>query len=140
MLMSFLSAIGYGFALGVVVWLIMRRVIRLRSSNMQNTKQAINTLFTAPLIGAVGIALGLALYSPKLIRTVGGEITDLDQMRAFCFAMAAALTVIVASQLGLPVSSTHIAICGIFGVGVLRGLNQRPNKSCLSNSKSELPP
>ncbi|NLZ10555.1 MAG: inorganic phosphate transporter [Alcaligenaceae bacterium] len=72
------------------------------------------------LIGAVGIALGLALYGPKLIRTVGGEITDLDQMRAFSIAMAAAVTVIIASQLGLPVSSTHIAIGGIFGVGFLR--------------------
>jgi inorganic phosphate transporter, PiT family len=138
--MSFLSAIGYGFALGIVVWLIMRRVIRLRSSNMQNTKQAINTLFTAPLTFASGIALGLALYGPKLIRTVGGEMTDLDQMRAICVAMAAALTVIVASQLGLPVSSTHIAIGGIFGVGFLRELNQRLNKSCLSNLKSELTP
>lgn len=72
------------------------------------------------LVGAIGIAIGLALYGPKLIRTVGGEITDLDQMRAFCIAMAAALTVIVASQLGLPVSSTHIAIGGVFGVGFLR--------------------
>jgi len=72
------------------------------------------------LVGGLGIAVGLALYGPKLIRTVGGEITDLDQTRAFCVAMAAALTVIVASQLGLPVSSTHIAIGGIFGVGFLR--------------------
>jgi len=76
--------------------------------------------FWVMLIGALGIALGLALYGPKLIRTVGGEITDLDQMRAFSIAMAAAVTVIVASQLGLPVSSTHIAIGGIFGVGFLR--------------------
>lgn len=72
------------------------------------------------VVGAIGIALGLTLYGPKLIRTVGGEITELDQMRAFCIAMAASLTVIVASQLGLPVSSTHIAIGGIFGVGFLR--------------------
>jgi len=72
------------------------------------------------LIGAVGISLGLALYGPKLIRTVGSEITELDQMRAFCIAMAAAVTVIIASQLGLPVSSTHIAVGGVFGVGFLR--------------------
>lgn len=72
------------------------------------------------IIGALGISLGLTLYGPKLIRTVGGEITELDQMRAFCIAMSASLTVIVASQLGLPVSSTHIAIGGIFGVGFLR--------------------
>lgn len=72
------------------------------------------------LIGALGISLGLALYGPKLIRTVGSEITELDRTRAFCIAMAAAITVIVASQLGLPVSSTHIAVGGVFGVGFLR--------------------
>ncbi|MBW2396624.1 MAG: inorganic phosphate transporter [Deltaproteobacteria bacterium] len=71
-------------------------------------------------VGAVGIVLGLALFGPKLIRTVGSEITELDQMRAFCIAMAAAITVIIASQLGLPVSSTHIAVGGVFGVGFLR--------------------
>lgn len=71
-------------------------------------------------VGALGIALGLALYGPKLIKTVGSEITDLDQIRAFSIAMSASLTVILASQLGLPVSSTHVAIGGIFGVGFLR--------------------
>ncbi len=72
------------------------------------------------LVGAIGIAIGLALYGPKLIRTVGSEITELDKSRAFCIAMAAAITVIIASQLGLPVSSTHIAVGGVFGVGFLR--------------------
>ncbi len=76
--------------------------------------------FWVMLVGAVGIALGLALYGPKLIRTVGSEITELDKTRAFCIALAAAITVIVASQLGLPVSSTHIAVGGVFGVGFLR--------------------
>ncbi len=72
------------------------------------------------MVGAIGIAIGLALYGPKLIKTVGSEITELDQMRAFCIAMAAAITVIIASQMGLPVSSTHIAVGGVFGVGFLR--------------------
>lgn len=72
------------------------------------------------VVGALGIALGLMLYGPRLIRKVGSEITELDQMRAFCIAMSAAVTVIVASQLGLPVSSTHIAVGGVFGVGFLR--------------------
>jgi len=71
-------------------------------------------------VGAFGIAIGLALYGPKLIKTVGSEITELDQIRAFSIAMAASITVIIASQLGLPVSSTHIAIGGVFGVGFLR--------------------
>ncbi len=72
------------------------------------------------IIGAIGISLGLFLFGPKLIKTVGSEITELDQMRAFSVAMAAAITVIVASKLGLPVSSTHIAVGGVFGVGFLR--------------------
>jgi len=80
-------------------------------------------------VGALGIALGLALYGPKLIRTVGSEITELDQMRAFSVAMAASITVIIASQLGLPVSSTHIAVGGIFGVGFLREYLQETDKT-----------
>jgi len=72
------------------------------------------------MVGALGIAVGLALYGPKLIRTVGSEITELDQMRAFCIAMSAAITVIVATHFGLPVSSTHIAVGAVFGVGFLR--------------------
>ncbi len=76
--------------------------------------------FWVMAVGAIGIAIGLALYGPKLIKTVGSEITELDQMRAFSIAMAAAITVIIASQLGLPVSSTHIAVGGVFGVGFLR--------------------
>lgn len=79
-------------------------------------------------VGALGIAIGLGLYGPRLIRTVGGEITELDQMRAYSIAMAAALTVIIASQLGLPVSTTHIAIGGVFGVGFLREWLDESNK------------
>lgn len=72
------------------------------------------------MIGALGIVVGLCLFGPKVIRTVGSEITELDQMRAYCIAMSATLTVIIASQMGLPVSSTHIAVGGVFGVGFLR--------------------
>ena len=72
------------------------------------------------LVGALGLAVGLMLFGPRLIRTVGSEITELDKTRAFCIALSAALTVIIASQLGLPVSSTHIAVGGVFGVGFLR--------------------
>lgn len=71
-------------------------------------------------IGALGIAAGLALYGPKLVRTVGTEITDLDMLRAFCVSLAAAITVIIATHFGLPVSSTHIAVGAIFGVGFLQ--------------------
>jgi PiT family inorganic phosphate transporter len=72
------------------------------------------------VVGAFGIAIGLATYGPKLIKTVGSEITELDQARAWSIAMSSAIVVIIASWLGLPVSSTHIAIGGVFGVGYLR--------------------
>lgn len=72
------------------------------------------------VIGAAGITLGLALFGPRLIRTVGERITKMDTMRAYCVALSAATTVLIASALGLPVSSTHIAIGAIFGVGFLR--------------------
>jgi PiT family inorganic phosphate transporter len=85
---------------------------------------AVSTKVAIPLwvmvVGGVGISVGLALFGPRLIRTVGTEITELDQMRAFSIMMAAAITVVIASQLGLPVSSTHIAVGAIFGVGFLR--------------------
>ena len=72
------------------------------------------------ITGALGLSVGLMLFGPKLINIVGSEITRLNAMRAWCVALAAAVVVIVASWLGLPVSSTHIAIGGIFGVGFYR--------------------
>jgi PiT family inorganic phosphate transporter len=72
------------------------------------------------VIGALGISFGLFLFGPKLIRMVGGQITKLNPMRAYCVALSAAITVIMASWLGLPVSSTHIAVGGVFGVGFFR--------------------
>jgi inorganic phosphate transporter, PiT family len=71
-------------------------------------------------IGGLGIAIGLGLFGPRLIRTVGEQITKLNEIRGYCVAVAAAATVLVASGLGLPVSSTHIAIGAVFGVGFLR--------------------
>jgi PiT family inorganic phosphate transporter len=82
------------------------------------------TSFSIPIwvmiIGAFGISFGLFLFGPKLIRMVGGQITKLNPMRAYCVALSAAITVIVASWLGLPVSSTHIAVGAVFGVGFFR--------------------
>nr|WP_240989244.1 inorganic phosphate transporter [Salipiger mangrovisoli] len=72
------------------------------------------------IIGALGISFGLVLFGPKLIGMVGNQITKLNPMRAYCVALSAAVTVIAASWLGLPVSSTHIAVGGVFGVGFFR--------------------
>ena len=71
-------------------------------------------------IGAIGISVGLLLFGPKIIEIVGEKITKLDRARAFCVALSASITVIIASTLGLPVSSTHIAVGAVFGVGFFR--------------------
>lgn len=76
-------------------------------------------------IGAFGISVGLALFGPRLIRTVGEQITKLNEIRAFCAALSTGLTVLVASALGMPVSTTHIAIGAVFGIGFLREYRSR---------------
>ncbi len=81
------------------------------------------------VVGAFGIAFGLMLYGPKLIRMVGEQITKLNPLRAYCVALSAAITVIVASWLALPVSSTHIAVGAIFGVGFFREAHWRITSS-----------
>ena len=92
------------------------------------------------VIGAAGISFGLFLFGPKLIRVVGSQITKLNQMRAYCVALSAAITVIVASWLGLPVSSTHIAVGSVFGVGFFREWDsaRRMKLAKLSSDKNQL--
>lgn len=81
-------------------------------------------------IGGLGIAIGLALFGPRVIRIVGEKITKLNEIRGYCVALSAATTVLIASALGLPVSSTHIAVGAIFGVGFLReGLSNKGLKN-----------
>lgn len=72
------------------------------------------------IIGGLSLSVGLWLYGPKIIRVVGSEITEMDRSRAYCIAMAATITVIIASQLGIPVSTTHTAVGAVVGVGLLR--------------------
>lgn len=84
--------------------------------------------FWVMAIGAVGIALGLTLFGPRLIAVVGEKITRLNSPRAYCVTLSAAITVLIATTLGLPVSSTHIAVGAVFGVGFLREYLENPNK------------
>ena len=83
------------------------------------------------VVGAFGIALGLGLFGPKLIAVVGEKITRLNSPRAYCVALSAAVTVLIATWLGLPVSSTHIAVGAVFGVGFLREFSENPNRKKL---------
>jgi inorganic phosphate transporter, PiT family len=92
----------------------------VEAAGIQSLARNLDAPYWVTTIGALGISVGLALFGPRLIRVVGSQITKLNPVRAFCVAMSAAVTVILASALGLPVSSTHIAIGSIFGIGLFR--------------------
>jgi PiT family inorganic phosphate transporter len=92
----------------------------VEATGIQTVARNLDAPYWVTAIGAFGISVGLALYGPRLIRVVGSQITKLNPLRAFCVAVAAAITVIIASALGLPVSSTHIAVGSVFGVGLFR--------------------
>lgn len=92
----------------------------LHSAESGTLARSVDLPLWVMLIGALGISLGLFLFGPRIVRMVGEQITRMNPMRAFCVALSAAVTVIVASALGLPVSSTHIAVGAVFGVGFFR--------------------
>lgn len=72
------------------------------------------------LVAGLGIALGIVLFGRRLVHMVGSRITRLNPARALCISTATAITVLAFSSLGLPVSTTHIAVGGVFGVGFYR--------------------
>ncbi|MGH7542018.1 MAG: inorganic phosphate transporter [Gemmatimonadota bacterium] len=74
------------------------------------------------VLGAVGIIVGLATWGYKVIATVGRKITELTPTRGFSAEFGTATTVLVASRLGLPVSTTHTLVGAVIGVGLARGL------------------
>ena len=74
------------------------------------------------LFGGIGIACGVGMAGHRVMETIGTKITTLTNTRGFCVDFAAATTVLVASKMGLPVSTTHAAVGGVLGVGLARGL------------------
>ena len=74
------------------------------------------------LFGGVGIACGIGMAGHRVMETIGTKITTLTNSRGFSVEFAAATTVLIASKLGLPVSTTHAAVGGVMGVGLARGI------------------
>ncbi|MCD6331318.1 MAG: inorganic phosphate transporter [Thermoplasmata archaeon] len=72
--------------------------------------------------GGIGIALGILTWGYKVIKTVGGRITALTNTRGFSVDFSAATVVLVASKLGLPISTSHAVVGAVIGVGLARGL------------------
>ena len=74
------------------------------------------------LFGGIGIACGIGMAGHRVMETMGKKITALSNTRGFCVEFSAATTVLVASKMGLPVSTTHAAVGGVLGVGLARGI------------------
>lgn len=74
------------------------------------------------LYGGIGIACGISMAGYRVMETLGTKITTLTNTRGFSVDFAAATTVLIASKLGLPVSTTHAAVGGVLGVGLARGI------------------
>jgi PiT family inorganic phosphate transporter len=74
------------------------------------------------IMGGAGIVVGLATLGYRVMQTIGTRITQLTPSRGFCATLAAAATVVLASRTGLPVSTTHIAVGAVIGVGLARGV------------------
>jgi len=75
------------------------------------------------LLGSLGIVMGLVMYGHKVIATVGSGITELTPTRGFAATFAAALTVVMASGTGLPISTTHTLVGAVLGIGLAKGIN-----------------
>jgi PiT family inorganic phosphate transporter len=73
-------------------------------------------------VGGVGIVIGLATWGYRVMETVGKKITELTPSRGFAAELGAATTIVVASRLGIPVSTTHVLVGSVLGVGLARGI------------------
>ena len=73
-------------------------------------------------LGGTGIIIGLATWGWRVIETVGKRITDLTPSRGFSAEFSAAVTIVLASKLGIPISTTHTLVGAVLGVGLARGL------------------
>ncbi|PMB34641.1 phosphate permease [Fischerella thermalis BR2B] len=72
------------------------------------------------VLGGAGIVAGLAIWGKKVIATIGESIISLQPSSGFCAELATASTILLASRLGLPVSTSHALVGGVVGVGLVQ--------------------
>jgi PiT family inorganic phosphate transporter len=96
-------------------------VVSIVQSGGEVTQKAALPLWIL-VLGGTGIVVGLATMGYRVMKTIGSEITQLTPVRGYCATLAAAATVVLASRTGLPVSTTHIAVGAVIGVGLARGV------------------
>ena len=98
----------------------MAAVVQLIETKAVSAKSAVTPFML--FVGGIGIVVGLATYGYKVMATIGNKITELTPTRGYCATIAASFVVVLASGLGLPVSTTHIAVGAVMGVGLARGI------------------
>ena len=74
-------------------------------------------------LGAAGIVIGLATLGYRVMKTIGEKIVKLTPSKGFAAQLAAALTVVLASQLDMPVSTTHTLVGAVIGIGLVEGIS-----------------
>jgi PiT family inorganic phosphate transporter len=73
-------------------------------------------------IGGIAVGGGLLVFGARVMETIGKNITELTPVRGFCVQLGAATTILTCSRLGLPVSTTHVLVGSVVGVGIMRGM------------------
>lgn len=72
--------------------------------------------------GGIAVGGGLMLFGTRVMETIGRNITELTPMRGFCAQFGAATTILICSRLGLPISTTHVLVGSVVGIGIMRGM------------------
>ena len=86
-----------------------------------------NIPFWIFIIGGLGLVTGLVLYGYKIVYAIGVKFTKITPSRGFTIEMSSSIVVIIASQLGIPISTTHCQIGSLFGIGLLEGICPKQN-------------
>lgn len=95
----------------VALWLIYQQ-----GGVLQNASTPVWLL----LYGGVGICAGLWVWGRRVIQTMGKDLTPITPSSGFCIEVMCALTVLVSSNVGIPISSTHCKVGSVVAVGWIR--------------------
>jgi phosphate/sulfate permease len=96
-------------------------VVYLKTGTLEIAKIGVPLWILA--FGGLGIVVGLSIWGWRVIETIGKKITELTPTRGFCAEFGAALTILIASKLGMPVSTTQTLVGSLLGVGLARGFS-----------------
>ena len=99
------------------------------TSQLLNQPYSLETPLWILFLGAAGIVVGLATLGYRVMKTIGEKIVTLSPSKGFSAQLAAALTVVIASQLNMPVSTTHTLVGAVIGIGLVEGASSINLKS-----------